>query len=306
MPTVDPQLEPILEFFGPTKAMEITELTPQEVRAAYGAALPQDNTGLSRVEDITVGDLPARLYEPEGWTKGGPAVVFFHGGGWVIGSLDSHHNTVARLAAESGCLFISVDYRLAPEHPAPAAAEDAYAATKWVAEHADRLGVDASRLAVAGDSAGGNLAAVVALTAWERGGPPLAFQLLIYPVVDVGVDYASHVENAEGPLLKTAAMRYYERHYLGDLAAADAGWQVAPIRAKDHSGLPPAFVITAELDPLRDEGMAYADKLQEAGVAAKATCYPGMVHGFFGFPVDRATEARKDAVEALRAALKVG
>ena len=299
---VDPQLEPILEFFGPTRAMEITNLTPEQVRATYGAALPQDNTGLAAVRDLTVADMPARVYEPEGWTAGGPAVVFFHGGGWVMGSIDTHHNTVAKLAAASGCLFISIDYRLAPEHAAPAAAEDAYAATKWVHEHATDLGIDPERVAVAGDSAGGNIAAVACLLAAERGGPPIAFQLLIYPVIDLGGDAPSRTENAAGPLLTLDAMLYYERHYIGD-GAND--WRASPIKAASHAGLPPALVITAELDILRDEGEAYAEKLRASGVAAAANRYPGMVHGFIGFPIDQANKAVADVATALRQALKL-
>jgi acetyl esterase len=228
--------------------------------------------------------------------------VFFHGGGWVIGSIHSHDNTTGRLAAESGCTVVSVEYRLAPEHPFPAPAEDAYAATAWVAAHAGDLGLDAGRLAIAGDSAGGNLAAVVALLARERGGPRIAYQVLIYPNVDVRVQTASRRDLGDQPyLLSNRALAWFEDHYIGD---AEIDWRLSPLRADDLTGLPPAFVLTAELDPLRDEGEAYATRLRQAGVPTTYHQADGMIHGFFSFPVDGAAAAREVLTTAVRGALR--
>jgi acetyl esterase len=302
---LDPQLQPILEFVNPI--MVVDGKTAAEARAGMSGGMPLDETGLAEVRDLTVagevGELPARLYRPEGAAPGGPVVVFFHGGGWVIGSIASHDNVCGRMAAESGCTVISVDYRLAPETKFPGAAEDAYAATSWVAAHADELGVDASRLAVAGDSAGGNLAAVTSLLARERGGPAIAFQLLIYPVTDLSQDYPSHAENGPlGYLLTTNSMTWFAEHYVGGVD--DVDWRAAPITASAFDGLPPALVITAELDPLRDEGEAYAGKLEAAGVPVTTQRYDGMCHGFLSFPVDGATAAREAIATALRGALR--
>jgi acetyl esterase len=287
--------------------LRVDDKTPEEARAYTSqATTPRDETGLASVEDLKLagaeGVLPARIYRPEGAAPTGPVIVFFHGGGWVIGSIQSHDNTCGRLAAESGCTVISVEYRLAPEHRFPAPLEDAYAATAWVAEHADELGLDASRLAVAGDSAGGNLAAAVSLLARERGGPAIAFQLLVYPVTEVGVQSASRIENGDkGYLLSSRAMDWFEEQYLGGVDGVD--WRAAPLRAEDLTGLPPAFVLTAELDPLRDEGEAYAARLEAAGVPTAVHRADGMVHGFFSFPVEGALAARKVVAAAVRAAL---
>jgi acetyl esterase len=201
-------------------------------------------------------------------------------------------------------VVVSVDYRLAPEHKFPAAAEDAYAATQWVADHADELGGDPDRIAVAGDSAGGNLAAVVALMARDRGGPPLRFQLLVYPVTDFSFDTDSYRENAEGYFLHRASMEWYWRQYL---ASDDDGIDpyASPLRADDVTGVPPAMVITAEYDPLRDEGEAYGRKLADAGVDVSIRRFDGMFHGFFsmGAFLDGAKQATDDAHAALRDAL---
>ncbi len=288
---LDPQLQPILDLIG--GELRVDDKTPDEARAFTSQVnAPLDESGLAKVEDIEVagadGTLPARVYRPEGAAAGGPVVVFFHGGGWVIGSIASHDNTAGRLAVESGCTVVSV--------------EDAYAATAWVAAHAGDLGVDAGRLAVAGDSAGGNLAAVVALLARERGGPAIAHQVLIYPVTEVGVQSASRVENGTKPyLLSSRAMDWFEAHYIGD---AEVDWRIAPLRADDLAGLPPASVVTAELDPLRDEGEAYAERLRAAGVPTTLHRAEGMVHGFYGFPVEGALAARKVVSAELRDALR--
>jgi acetyl esterase len=302
---LDPQLKPILDLMG--GELRVDDKTPDEARAyASQATAPRDETGLAAVEDIEVGGadgmLAARVYRPEGATAGGPVIVFFHGGGWVIGSIHSHDNTTGRLAAESGCTVVSVEYRLAPEHPFPAPAEDAYAATAWVAAHAGDLGLDAGRLAIAGDSAGGNLAAVVALLARERGGPRIAYQVLIYPNVDVRVQTASRRDLGDQPyLLSNRALAWFEDHYIGD---AEIDWRLSPLRADDLTGLPPAFVLTAELDPLRDEGEAYATRLRQAGVPTTYHQADGMIHGFFSFPVDGAAAAREVLTTAVRGALR--
>ena len=221
----------------------------------------------------------------------------------MICDLDTHDGVCRALANGAGCIVVSVDYRLAPEHKFPAAADDAFAATEWVAKHAVEIGGDPSRVAVAGDSAGGNLAAVVAQTAKDRGGPKLAFQLMVYPVTDYDFDTGSYRDNAEGYMLTTAAMKWFWNHYLPD-EKAGLDPQASPLRADDLSGVPPALVITAEFDPLRDEGEAYAARLASAGVPAKSTRYDGMIHGFFSMSalLPQGRQAIEEAATALREA----
>ncbi|MBP1687639.1 MAG: alpha/beta hydrolase family protein [Deltaproteobacteria bacterium] len=247
--------------------------------------------------------IPVRIYWPRAGRDPLPMVVYFHGGGWVLGDLESHDPLCRALANEVGTVVLSVDYRLAPEHRFPAAAEDAYAATVWAAAHAAELGATRSRLAVAGDSAGGNLAAVVPLMARDRGGPPLRGQLLVYPVTDCARNTPSYEENAEGYFLTAAHMRWYWEQYLG---AADGSHPYAsPLRAPDLSGLPRAYVVTAEYDPLRDEGEAYAHRLRDSGVPVTVRRYDGMFHGFFSLAdlLPAAREANVAAFTALREAL---
>jgi acetyl esterase len=255
-----------------------------------------------RVVPGPAGDLPVRVYTPEG-SAPFPIVVWFHGGGWVVGTLDTYDPLCRALAAAVPAVVVSVGYRLAPEHRWPAAAEDAYAATLWTSRNAADLGGAQHRLAVAGDSAGGNLAAVVALGARDRGGPAIAFQLLVYPVLDAAADTASWREHAEGFYLTAAGMRWYWDHYLGggDGSAPDA----SPLRAAFLGGLPPALVIGAEHDILRDEGEAYAARLRDAGVAATATRHPGVVHGFLRWRAvtPAADAALQQAATAIRSAL---
>jgi acetyl esterase len=216
---------------------------------------------------------------PEAATRG--LTVFFHGGGWVIGTLDTHDSTCRALAKASGAAVLSIGYRLAPEHRYPAAVDDCYEATVWAAANAATFGVDATRLAVAGDSAGGNLAAAVAIKIRDAGGPALAHQLLIYPVTDARFDTASYTANGGGNyFLSTAGMERFWSAYLGDLPASEAPL-AAILHTPDLANLPPATVITAEYDPLRDEGQAYAARLMAAGVAVDAPLAPGMIHGFF-------------------------
>jgi acetyl esterase/lipase len=245
------------------------------------------------------GPIPVRVYSAaEG---DAPVLVYFHGGGWVLGSIVTAHGICATLARLADCVVVSVDYRLAPEHRYPAALEDAWAATTWLAEHADEVGGRAGLLAVGGDSAGGNLAAVAAIRARDAG-LPLALQLLVYPVLDADLDSASYVEFTDGYMLTREGMAWFWDEYLpeGDRFQPDA----SPLRAPDFSGVAPALVITAEYDPLRDEGEAYARKLEDAGVRATLSRYEGMIHGFFRMPAmfDRADDALAEAAGALREA----
>jgi acetyl esterase len=251
------------------------------------------------VADGTIG---VRLYRPSP-TRPLPALVFYHGGGWVIGDLYTHDGICRAIANAAECVVASVDYRLAPERKYPAAFEDSYAALTWLAGHAPTLGVDPARLAVGGDSAGGNLAAAAALAARDRQGPRLALQLLIYPVTAHAFDTASYRENGEGYMLTREGMKWFWNHYL---ARPEDGQQpyASPLLARNLGGLAPALVITAEYDPLRDEGEAYAKRLAEAGVPVTITRYPGLVHGFIRMinVLDPAKRALDEVAAALRKA----
>jgi acetyl esterase len=247
-------------------------------------------------------EIPVRIYRPRTGTPL-PAVVFFHGGGWVLGSLDGYDSTCRRLALEADCVVVSVDYRLAPEHKFPAAPDDALHVTRWVAATAAALGIDERRVAVAGDSAGGNLAAVTCVRLRDGGGPQAVAQLLIYPVVRHYLPATgSMLENGEGYLLDRAAMAWFTDHYLG--AQSDRTHpHYAVALTPDLSSLPPALIITAEYDPLRDEGEHYAQRLREAGNRADTLRFDGMIHGFFGMMgIDRGAEAVSRAAAWLRAA----
>ncbi len=305
---IDPVLLAVLEAF-PMQFDDLGSMTAQEVRALFEQREPPPGEDVASVEDLEVpgpdGPLPVRVYRPDGAAVPAPVVVFFHGGGWVLGSIATHDATCRGLANRTGAVYVSVDYRLAPEHPYPAAPEDCYAATCWVADHAADLGVDPGRLAVAGDSAGGNLAAVVCQMARDRSGPAIAFQLLIYPVTDLDLDrWPSMEENADGPLLTREGMDWFARHYVGTLPFTGDPY-AAPIRAADLSGLPPAYVATAGHDPLRDEGAGYAEALAAAGVTVGYDNFATMIHGFVGFAdvVPAAGEARDRIAAALAAGL---
>jgi len=308
-----PQAQAYLDQMAAMQVPHIATLTPEVVRAGVAAQFEAERQQtppepVARVENRTIpgpaGEIPIRVYTPHG-DGPFPALVFFHGGGWVICSLDSHDGICRALANGAGCVVVSVDYRLAPEHKFPAAPEDCFAATQWVATHAGELHADPARLAVGGDSAGGNLTVVVTQMAREHGGPTLAFQLLIYPAVDFRSDagYPSMTDNAQGYLLDKQAMDWFSDHYLRD-EADRTNALASPMLASDLRGLPPALVITADYDPLRDEGEAYARRLQEAGVPVTVRRYPGMIHGFFGMTAlfDRAKDAQAEAVAALRMA----
>lgn len=304
---IDPQIQAIIdarrasgiELFHPG-------ITPDEMRRRLAKwRTPQTNVpAMARVEDrvIPTGDgaeIPVRIYWPTTEPGPSPVVVYFHGGGWVIGDIEMSDATVKSLAAAAQMVFVSVDYGLAPEHRFPVGAEDCYEATAWVAQNAAALGVDETRLAVAGDSAGGNLATVVALMSRERGGPAISFQLLIYPCTDFDLTRPSMIDNGVIGLPSVEGVRYFYEHYL-ELDQRTHPF-AAPIRA-DLAGSPPALVITAEYDPLRDEGNEYGARLQQAGVPATVSCYEGMIHGFFGMTaeVDKARDAQAEAVRALK------
>ncbi|GAA5512912.1 acetyl esterase [Deinococcus carri] len=259
----------------------------EEMRAAVianSARMPQRPVTIAGTRDLTIpgpaSDLPARLYTPEGEGPF-PLTVFFHGGGFVAYSLETHDSVCRELCAGASTAVLSVDYRLAPEHRFPAGVEDAYAALVWAAAHGEELGADTSRLAVAGDSAGASLSIACTLRARDEGGPPLRAQLLIYPAADfVNVDrYPSRRENAEGYFLTEERMKFFGQMYLSDPNHATHP-HVSPLHAADLAGLPPALVLTAEFDPLRDEGVAYAEALNAAGGRATHQPGPGMIHGF--------------------------
>jgi acetyl esterase len=304
---VDPQLEVVLEGLAAADAPPAHEVPVEQARAGHAAEaelLSGPGEPVAEVRELAIpsaaGDVPARLYRPEGEGRL-PVVVYLHGGGWAIGTLDSFDTVTRALANASGAIVVSIGYRLAPEHPFPAGLEDACAALRWVAGHADELGGDPARLAVAGDSAGGNLATVAARRL--RGEVELRMQALVYPVCDAGVNTPSYRECADGFGLTAASMRRYWDLYLdgADGLQPDA----SPLRGGDLAGLPPAFVITAELDPLRDEGEAYAAALEEAGVPVRLERYDGAVHGFWRWlaAADVSRRAMAEVGAALRAAL---
>ncbi|MGQ0656414.1 MAG: alpha/beta hydrolase [Betaproteobacteria bacterium] len=270
----------------------------RDTRAALAPAAPE----LAEVRLHATTNFAVRAYRPVR-TQSLPALVYFHGGGWTIGDLDTHDVVCRQLALGAGCMVLSVDYRLAPEHPFPAAVDDCLAALKWTHDNAAKLGIDTRRIALGGDSAGGNLAAVVALLARDAGVPRIACQLLIYPATDSRCTSASHERNGAGYLLTREAIAYFRANYLpSDAHWSD--WRASPLLAASHAGLPPALVVTAGYDPLVDEGRAYADKLRAAGVKVAYREYADMVHGFllFGGVLDTANAAVAECSAALRAA----
>jgi acetyl esterase len=288
--TLDPDAAAVFKAFQEAGRPPYETVSPDEAREFYLAARVVSNPEPPELESVAplaipspAGPIPARVYTAKTLRKASglaPCLVFFHGGGWVIGNLDSHDVVCRKLADQGQLIVISVDYRLAPEHKFPAAVDDAIAATKWIAGNARQFGVDASRLMVGGDSAGGNLAAVVAISARDGNGPAIAGQLLIYPATDFALTHPSHSEPETSLLLTHSVIRWFRDHYLN--GAADVhDWRASPARAKTLIGLPPAYVLTAGADPLRDEGVEYARRLKEAGVAVTYRTFPGQFHGFF-------------------------
>ncbi len=293
-------LKQLAEAGGPN----LIEMDPPAAREMFRAMQPAPAEAGDRVRNMAAlgpdGDIPMRVYTPAGEGPF-PLAMMFHGGGWVIGDLDTADGQCRAVCDGAGCVVVSVDYRLAPEHRFPAAADDCYAATCWAHEHAAALNGDAGRLAVVGDSAGGNLAAVVALMARDRGGPSLGLQVLVYPVTDgVAFDTPSYRDNAEGYLLTAEGMHWFWDQYA---APADRGNPYAsPLHAASLANLPPALVLTAEFDPLRDEGEAYAARLQESGARVECVRFDGLIHGFFAHSA--VIPAARPGMEKVCAALR--
>ena len=303
---IDPQAREVMTYLASLGLPPIDAIPPAEARRQYRevrATLRPSAPPLLEVRDLTAdakaGPIPMRLYRPSDGVL--PAFVFFHGGGWVVGDLDTHDVVCRQIARDAGVVVIAVDYRLAPEHRFPAASDDAWMATTWVSAHAGELGIDPARIAVGGDSAGAGLAAVVALMARDSGKLRLAFQVLVYPVVDLRAESVSYSKYAEGYLLTGAAMRWYIAQY-APTPEAVSDWHASPLLAPWVHGVAPALIIAAELDPLVDEGIAYARRLKGARVAVDYQVVAGMVHGFLtmGGKVDAANRAVAIIASALR------
>ncbi|HEY3785266.1 MAG TPA: alpha/beta hydrolase [Steroidobacteraceae bacterium] len=308
-PQLDPQVAAVLAAVASAPGPDLERLSPSEARVLYRARLrnvagqpPQ----LWKVSDRLIagpsGELGLRIYQPGSDAR--PVLVYFHGGGWSFGDLDSHDHICRALTAYSDCVLVSVGYRLAPEHKFPAAVEDAIAATSWVAQNAKLIGADPSRVAVGGDSAGANLAAVVALHARDTGAPQLCFQLLIYPAVDMTMASHSHAQFGAGYRLTRPLMIWSCTNYLRD-GRDLIDPRASPLFASSHSGLPPALIVTAQFDPLRDEGRRYAQVLAGSATPVVYRCEDGMIHGFVGFTavIDRASAALRHMGASLREAM---
>lgn len=307
---VDPQVQAMLDQAAALNQPPLSLLSPQEARAAMIATFVDPTAtpeAVARVEDRTIpgpaAEIPIRVYAPAAGAAL-PILVYFHGSGFVVCNLDTHDGVCRSLVNGAGCIVVSVDYRLAPEYPFPAAVDDCYAATAWAAAHAAELGGDPAHVAVGGDSAGGNLATVVARLARDQHGPSLVYQLLIYPVADQPGLTPSYEQNANGYDLTRDSMIWFWNHYLPDRAT----WtdpRAAPLRATDLRHLPPALLLTAEYDVLRDEGELYAQRLQEAGVPVQLIRYEGMIHGFINRAgtIDLARAALDETCTILRTAL---
>ena len=311
---LDPQAQALLDLMLAKGVPPTHTLSPQDARRFYlerRSVTQPAPQAVAEVRDLTAsgpdcppGGIPLRLYRPEGVASPAPTLVYYHGGGWTMGDLDTHDCLCRDLAVAGACVVVSVDYRMGPEHRFPAAVQDVLAATRWLQAQAAELGLDATRFAVGGDSAGGNLAAVVAL-AWRDGAQalPLKFQLLIYPATDMRAVAPSHTTNGQGYMLTADSIAYFRGHYVNPEQYSD--WRVSPLLHGDLSRLPPALVITAGFDPLRDEGRQYADALSAAGSSAQYVCFERQIHGFItmGRVLDEANIAVGLCGVALRRAL---
>ena len=297
--SMDAEHGPALESLSPVEARQAAI---DGLQGSGGVAEP-----VASIENLRIpgpdGELAIRIYMPNAEAPR-PAMMYFHGGGWVVCDLDTHNVICTAIANRAGAVVVAVDYRLSPEHKFPAAVTDCYAATAWVAENAEWLGIDPNRISVGGDSAGGNLGAVISLRSREEHGPAIALQVLVYPVTDLSrFETPSYGEFADGHRLTKAAMEWFRDHYL---ACPEDGLHpyASPLLATDLHGLPPALVITAEFDPLRDEGEAYAKRLEQAGVSVTCTRYDGMIHPFFSLSgaIPRALDAIQQVADAVRTA----
>ena len=301
---LDPQLAELLQAADDAGIPPIHSFSYVDARDFYVltskklAGDPPTNLDISeKIIPAPFVDIPIRIYRPQGTLEQlMPALIYFHGGGWCIGDLESHDHVCRWLASHSGCVVISVDYRVGPEHKFPAAVEDAYMASEWIATHAKELKLDVNRIGIGGDSAGGNLSAVVTLLAKEQGGPQFCCQLLIYPATDMLMRFPSHALCGDGYRLTRTSIAWFINGYLRN-GEDMYDQRASPLMAESHADLPPAFIMTAAFDPLKDEGEAYATKLKESGVEVKYHCYEGMVHGFIAMPgaVDMAKTALLDA-----------
>ena len=311
---IDPQVQALLDAAARSGRKPVNHFPPVEARVQFKEmrrALLPPTPDIGSVHDFSVpgkhGPIPVRHYRPIGKNPNEvlPVLIYFHGGGWVVGDLESHDALCRQLSNGAGCAVIAVDYRMGPEHKFPAAVDDAEAVVRHVAEQARSLNIDATRLAVGGDSAGGNLATIVAMLCRDRRGPALKFQLLIYPATDMAMGHPSQYLFAEGYNLTRELMLYFRDHYLNNLAEIK-DWRASPLLALDHSRLPAAHIVTAGFDPLRDEGKAYADALTAAGVATTYRCYDGMIHGFITMSgvLDVANVAVADCIAELKTHLR--
>lgn len=309
--SVDPQAQVLLDQIAALGVPSVSSMSPTAARQIHLTIrrLAGELESVGQVQDLALpglaGNIPVRIHTPQA-SGPFPVLIYFHGGGFVSGNLETHGPLCRTLANKVGCIVVAVDYRLAPEHKFPAAVDDAYAVTQWVASNASEINGDSTRIAVGGDSAGGNLAAVVALIARDRGGPTLVYQVLIYPVTDATQSSPSYEEYREGYLLSKKDMIWYFNHYLPSDADRKNPY-LSPLWASDVKDLPPALVITAEYDPLRDEGEAYATRLKEAGVPVVCSRYNGMIHGFcqMGGVLDQGNKAIEEMVAALRTAFAI-
>ena len=285
------QTAAVLDAMRQLGAPPLHELTPEQGRTAYVAMRTVSKVQLHEIRDIDAGGVKCRHYRTTGQTPA-PLLIYYHGGGWVIGDLESHDDVCRKLASQARCDVIAVDYRLAPEHPAPAAVDDCIAATKWIFANAKSLGIDPTRVAIGGDSAGGNLSAIVAMHSGEK---PV-FQLLVYPATDMRMGQQSHKDNAQGYLLTADSMKWFIGHYLQGDEKKKLDPMVSPILSSDADlkKSPPTLVITAEFDPLRDEGEEYAAKLASLGVPTSTVRFHGQIHAFFGM-----SELLDDAAAAI-------
>ena len=293
---------PVINSLPPPEARQLMRETRPPVQGAFLDSVASQDRRIPG----PAGEIPVRLYRPKSAPSATrlPLLVYFHGGGWVIGDIETHHTMCQRICEAGELVVLAVDYRLAPEHRFPAAVDDCWTATVWAAANAASIGADGSRIAVGGDSAGGNLAAVMALMARDRGGADIGFQLLLYPAVDALANTGSLARNADGYLLTREAMVWFYDHYIPDVADR-SDWRVSPLRARIFAGLPPAMIMTAGFDPLLDEGRAYADRLAHDGVTVEYVEYGSMIHAFLGMPgvLPQARRGLALAAQAVREAL---